>query len=101
MERWAGKTAVVTGASAGIGAAVCLRLAKEGLRVVGLARRERLVQKLQAEVTGAGKIYGMRCDVGKPGEIAAAFERVESECGGVDLLVNNAALLPSGHITGQ
>ncbi|XP_063628279.1 farnesol dehydrogenase-like [Cydia splendana] len=99
MERWVGKTAVVTGASAGIGAAVCVRLANEGLRVVGLARREGLVQKLQADVTGAGKIYAVRCDVGKPGEIAAAFERVETEHGGVDMLVNNAALLLSGHIT--
>ncbi|XP_063388864.1 farnesol dehydrogenase-like [Cydia fagiglandana] len=99
MERWVGKTAVVTGASAGIGAAICVRLANEGLRVVGLARREELVQQLQADVTGAGKIYAVRCDVGKPEEIAAAFERVETEHGGVDLLVNNAALLLSGHIT--
>ncbi|XP_047998941.1 farnesol dehydrogenase-like [Leguminivora glycinivorella] len=98
MERWVGKTAVVTGASAGIGAAISLRLANEGLRVVGLDRREELVQKLQDQVTGRGEICAMRCDVGKPEEVAAAFERVE-EFGGVDLLVNNAALLPSGHIT--
>jgi nucleoside-diphosphate-sugar epimerase len=44
MERWTGKTAVVTGGSSGIGAAACVTLADSGLNVIALARRPQLVE---------------------------------------------------------
>ncbi|XP_047999413.1 farnesol dehydrogenase-like [Leguminivora glycinivorella] len=98
MERWEGKTALVTGASAGIGAAVCVALADAGMKVVGLARRAPLVEKLQSRVKGKGSIMGRQCDVSQPHEVAAVFQWLDS-LGGVDLLVNNAGVFFPGGMT--
>ncbi|XP_046964335.1 farnesol dehydrogenase-like [Vanessa cardui] len=99
MERWAGKVAVVTGASSGIGAALSLRLANHGLTVVGLARRTHLIDDLASKVTGAGNIVTKSCDVSKPEDIEAAFKWVEQKFGGPHVLVNNAGFLKTGCIT--
>ncbi|GBP96451.1 Farnesol dehydrogenase [Eumeta japonica] len=98
MERWAGKTAVVTGASAGIGAAVALALADAGLAVVAGARRVELLEELEKNVKGHGRIIPVKCDVGKEDELVRLIE-VAKDNGGVDVLVNNAALLFDGNIT--
>ncbi|CAH2093718.1 unnamed protein product [Euphydryas editha] len=99
MERWFGKTVIVTGASSGIGAALSLRLANHGLKVVGLARRAHLIDDLALTVTGKGSIISRQCDISKPKEIEAIFQWVEQKFGGPEILVNNAGFLKTGNIT--
>ena len=54
LERWRGKVALVTGASSGIGWAVCERLATAGIRVVAVARRRDRLELLQQTLVAAG-----------------------------------------------
>nr|CAD7266288.1 unnamed protein product [Timema shepardi] len=93
MERWSGKVALVTGASAGIGAAIVEELVKHGLKVVGLARRVDKVEKLAASLKRApGKLYAVKADIAKEEDIIAAFDWIKKNLGGVDILINNAGL---------
>jgi NADP+-dependent farnesol dehydrogenase len=94
MEKWIGKIAVVTGASAGIGSAIVIDLAKAGVNVIGLARRAELVEEL-AETHKAlkGKIHARKCDISQESDIKETFKWIEETFGGVDILINNAAKL--------
>lgn len=93
MERWAGRVAVVTGASAGIGAAITKDLLKHGMKVVGLARRVDRVKELTSEVPEAtGTLFPVQCDITQEAEIQKAFEWIESNLGAVHVLINNAGL---------
>lgn len=78
-------TALVTGASSGIGAATARRLATDGWRVYAVARRVEKLEKL-AENEG---IIPLVCDVTDPQQISAAAEKIRAE-GGIDTLINNA-----------
>ena len=83
MARMSAPTAVVTGASSGIGAATARRLAATGFHVTCAARREDRVTALAEDIGGEA----VRCDVTDPEDVARLAERVGPR---LDVLVNNA-----------
>ena len=90
MSSLSGRTAVVTGASRGIGAGIAAALAAEGARVVLLARNEAKLKERSASIKGSIPIA---CDVTKPDSVEKAGKRIASELKGApDILVNNAGI---------
>lgn len=89
----AGPVAVVTGASAGLGRAVSVELARRGCRVVGLARRADALAATAALCPG-GRFLGIATDVADPRAVRRAFARTAAEVGSVGILVANAAVYP-------
>lgn len=87
--------AIVTGASSGIGEATARRLAKEGHRVVLAARREERLNELRSEIENdGGSALVVPTDVTDREAVKALAERAKSEYGRIDVLVNNAGIMP-------
>jgi len=85
-----GKTAVVTGASRGIGAAIAEALGRQGVRVALVARSEAKLKQHAARIKGS---IPVTCDVSDPGSVDQATRRIASELNGApDILVNNAGI---------
>jgi NADP-dependent 3-hydroxy acid dehydrogenase YdfG len=89
-----GRVAVITGASSGIGEATARALARDGYRVALLARRAGRIEAIAAEL-GDGAI-AIRSDVTDRDSLVEAAERVKSEFGGADILINNAGVMLLG-----
>jgi 3-oxoacyl-[acyl-carrier protein] reductase len=90
------RTAIVTGASRGIGRAVAKRLAKDGFDVVvnyaGNAKEaDTVVTEIQAS---GGRAKAIRADVGNPAEVENLFAETLKAFGTVDIVVNNAGIMP-------
>ena len=90
-DPWAGKVAVVTGASRGIGKAIAQELARVGCSVV-LASRTQTTASLAPGTEGA-VVQSVATDVRDPGSVAELFAKVEREFGRLDVLVNNAGII--------
>lgn len=96
-----GRVALVLGASGGLGAAIAVALAREGVVVVACGRD---ATRLQATVEAAGaagpRITPLTFDLGDLGAIDAALDRVAAEIGDVDILVNMSGGPPPGTMAG-
>ncbi|HMD30268.1 MAG TPA: 3-oxoacyl-[acyl-carrier-protein] reductase [Candidatus Acidoferrales bacterium] len=87
------KSALVTGASQGIGRATALALAQAGARVAMAARNEAKLAEVAAEIAAAGgEAFAVPMDVTRAESIKAGFEAVRAKFGGLHILVNNAGI---------
>src|SRR4051794_32172591 len=91
-----GKLAVVTGGGAGIGRAICQRLAADGARVAVLDIRQETADQTLELIGGAGG--ALVCDVRDSASVDGAFGRIEAELGPPDVLVNNAGAIVLEHV---
>jgi 3-oxoacyl-[acyl-carrier protein] reductase len=87
-----GRTALVTGASAGIGRGVAQVLAQEGVRVAVVARRQALLDALSDEIAqrGGPRPFSVACDLTEPSAVERIHDEIVRGFGQVDILVNNA-----------
>lgn len=89
-----GRTALVTGASQGIGWAIALAFAREGANIVVTARSKDRLETLAAEAEALGvHALAAPADIGVESEINGVAEAATAKFGGVDILVNNAAII--------
>ena len=93
MRRYDGQVAVVTGASSGIGRRLAIDLAARGATVVGIARRQELLDQLEKELAqhGPGNTTSV-CDVGDADALRSVLADVEQRQGRIDILVAAAAV---------
>jgi 3-oxoacyl-[acyl-carrier protein] reductase len=100
MSNATGKVAIVTGASRGIGAAIAERLAKDGFTVIinysgDAAPAEALAHTIEQ---AGGKALTAKADVSDADAVRRMFDSAEAAFGGVDVLVNNAGIMPLASI---
>jgi NAD(P)-dependent dehydrogenase (short-subunit alcohol dehydrogenase family) len=98
MTDLSGRVALVTGGSRGIGAAIAVRLAREGADVALTYRdAEDRATKVAREIEGLGRrALALQADSADPAAVRAAVERTAAELGRLDVLVNNAGVFPYG-----
>ena len=93
MESLKGKTALITGAGKGIGRAIAIALANEGVNVALLSRTEKDLKSVAEEVKASPiKTAIAVADVSDMAAVNKAVEKIQSELGNIDILINNAGI---------
>lgn len=91
LSSYEGLSAMVTGASSGIGRLLALRMAQRGARVALVARRTAELEALAEEITQAGgDARSFPCDVAELAQVEACVAKAQEAFSGIDILVNNA-----------
>lgn len=100
MKTLQGGTALVTGASGGIGTHIARRLAREGMNVAVSGRREDALSEVVAEITALGvKAVSVPADLSDLSQVDPLIDGVEAALGPIDVLVNNAGVESVGAFT--
>lgn len=93
MLRLAGKVAIVTGSSSGIGKAIALRFGEEGAKVVVAARRKALCEQTAKEICRkGGEAFVVQADVSHETQVETLYDKAVQQYGRVDIAVNNAGI---------
>src|SRR5437016_3677564 len=99
MKRLAGKHAIVTGSSSGIGKAIALKFAEEGARVVVAARRQALCAQTVKQIRDrGGEAIAVQTDVNDETQVDRLFAEAAKHFGRLDILVNNAGIGGGGRL---
>ncbi|MGF1539510.1 MAG: SDR family oxidoreductase [Pleurocapsa sp.] len=94
-DNMAGKVAIITGASSGIGEATAKLLGDRGVKLMLAARREKRLKDLVSKIERVGGIAAYKTvDVTKPEEVAALAQKTLDTYGKIDIAINNAGLMP-------
>ena len=89
------KVAIITGSSKGIGAAIARGLAEFGAKVVVSSRKQEAVDQVAAQLRAEGfEAQGIACHVGDANQLRALVDQTVALYGGIDILINNAAVNP-------
>ena len=97
MKQLENQIAVVTGAGRGIGRSIALKFAAEGAEIVCVSRSAENSERVADEIRALGrKAWAHAVDVSDAAAVAAAAEKILTDCGKVDMLVNNAGVTRDG-----
>lgn len=100
MPFWTDKTVMITGASSGIGKGLAQALAPHGARLGLLARRQNLLDEIVNNMRlRGGKAFAVAADVRDADEMKAAADRIRAQLGPIDILIANAGIGTSNHIS--
>ncbi|KAA3660228.1 MAG: SDR family NAD(P)-dependent oxidoreductase [Chloroflexi bacterium] len=99
MKRLQDKVALVTGAAGGIGKGIAVRFAQEGANVGVLDLHEAAAQAIVDEIVAAGgQAVALGADISREEDVETAVSHLRHTFGSIDILVNNAAIMPAGRL---